>query len=53
MPMTDLRVINQLSSDGTRVGSEMTDGSARARQYSLAFDAVWALSAPHVRHGPA
>lgn len=58
--VTDLRVIegttrlvNYFSGTGTWVGSEMIDGSALARQYSSAFNAVWALSAPHVRHGPA
>lgn len=59
MPVTELRVIdgtrlvNHFGSDGTWVGSEMIDGTALAHQCSAAFDDVWALSAPHVRRGPA
>jgi hypothetical protein len=59
MPVTGLRVIdattrlvNHFSSDGTWVGSEMIHASALARQFSSAFEAVWELSAPHVRGGP-
>jgi len=59
MPVTEKRVIegttqlvSHFSSDGTWVGSEMLDGTALARQFSAAFDAVWALSAPHARRGP-
>jgi hypothetical protein len=60
MPVTDLTVIdgttklvNHFSSDGTWVGSVMIDGSALARQSSWAFNAAWALSAPHGRRSPA
>jgi hypothetical protein len=31
----------------------MIDGSALARQSSWAFNAAWALSAPHGRRSPA
>jgi hypothetical protein len=57
MPVTELRVtdgtrlVNHFDSDGTWVGSEMIEGTAFAHQCSAAFDAVWALSAPHVRRG--
>ncbi len=60
MPVTDLTVIdgttklvNHFSSDGTWVESVMIDGSALARQSSWAFNAAWALSAPHGRRDPA
>jgi len=59
MPVTGRRVIdgttrlvNHFSSDGTWVGSEMIEASALVRQFSSAFEAVWALSAPDVRPGP-
>jgi len=60
MPVTDLtvidgttRLVNHFSRDGTWVGSVMIDGSALAHQCAASFDAVWALSAPYVRRGPA
>jgi hypothetical protein len=60
MPATDLtvidgttRLVDQFGGDGTRVGSEMIDGTALARQFSTAFEAVWELSALHVRRRPA
>jgi hypothetical protein len=60
LPVTDLTVIdgttkliNHFSSDGTWVGSVMIDSSALARQSSWAFNAAWALSAPHGRRDPA
>jgi hypothetical protein len=60
MPATDLavidgttRLVNHFSGDGTWVGSVMIDGSALGRQFSSAFDAVWALSAPDVRRDQA
>jgi hypothetical protein len=60
MPATDLtvinettRLVNQFSTDGTWVGSEMIDGTTLARQFSTAFEAEWELSALHVRRRPA
>jgi hypothetical protein len=59
MPATDLtvidgtkRLVDQFSRDGTCVGSERIDGTALARQFSTAFEAVWELSALHVRRRP-
>lgn len=59
LPGNDLWVIdgsrtlfNHFTGDGKWAGSEMIYDTALARRCSSAFDAVWAISAPHDQYDP-
>jgi len=47
-----VRWLRRLTRDGTRAGSEMASAAPLARECMSAFDAVWAISAPHGGYGP-